>query len=312
MRRVVTVTMNPAIDVSTEVPHVLAERKLRCAGPCYEPGGGGINVARAMRRLGGDALAFFPAGGPPGQRLEKLLADEGVRRTVFPIGGWTRENLNVFETGSGRQFRFVLPGPHLSEYEWTGCFGALEALRSFPEFVVASGSLPPGVPEDFYARLARLARDRGARLVIDASGPPLARALAEGVFLWKPSLREFREWTGESSLEEAAWRRRAEQIVADGFCEVLVLSLGADGALWVANGGFERLMAPSVAALSTVGAGDSLVAGIVFALASGRPIGEAVRFGIAAAAAATLNPGTGLCRREDAERLASSVTSAAA
>ena len=306
-RGVVTVTMNPAIDASTVVPHVVSERKLRCARPHYEAGGGGINVARAMRRLGGEALAFFPSGGPGGQLLERLLREEGVPHLAFPIADWTRENLNVFESESRRQFRFVLPGPFLTEHEWTQCLACLEGLLPFPAYLVASGSLPPGVPEDFYARLARLARRRGARFVLDASGPSLARALAEGVYLWKPSLREFQDWTGEGGQDESAWRRRAQRIVADGACEALVLSLGAGGALWVARDEHERLAAPAVACLSTVGAGDSMVAGIVLQLALGRPLAEAVRFGVAAAAAATMNPGTQLCRREDAERLAASV-----
>jgi 6-phosphofructokinase 2 len=305
--RVVTVTMNPAIDASTVVPHVVSERKLRCARPHYEAGGGGINVARAIRRLGGDALAFFPSGGPGGELLERLLDEEGVPRLALPIADWTRENLNVLESETRRQFRFVLPGPFLSEHEWTQCLQCIGSLRPFPSYLVASGSLPPGVPEDFYARLGRVAKERGGRLVLDSSGPPLIRALAESVFLWKPSLREFQEFTGEAGQDESAWRRRARRIVQDGHCDLLVLSLGAAGALWVTRDAEERLASPAVTVLSSVGAGDSMVAGIVWALASGQPVGEAVRFGVATAAAATMNPGTQVCRREDAERLAASV-----
>ncbi len=305
---VVTVTLNPAIDVSTGVGHVVSERKLRCRAARYEPGGGGINVARAIRRLGGRATALFPSGGPAGRLLEDLLDAEGIERIAVPIRGFTRENWNVLEEETGRQFRFVLPGPALDPGESRECFERLASLDPFPAYLVGSGSLPPAVPEDFYARLARLARERGARFVLDASGPSLARALEERVFLWKPSLREFQEWSGEKGADEAAWRERARQAVESGCCEILVLSLGAGGALWTSRQGQERLAAPLVSVASSVGAGDSLVAGIVLSLASGRPVPDAVRFGVAAAAAAVMNPGTELCRREDALRLAEAVT----
>jgi 6-phosphofructokinase 2 len=304
--------MNPAVDVSTSVSVVVSDHKLRCDPPCYEPGGGGINVARAVRRLGGSAAALFPSGGPTGKLLEELLEAEGIERIVVRIRGFTRENWNVLERGTGRQFRFVLPGPALEEGEREECFDRLRALDPFPTYVVASGSLPPSVPDDFYARLARLTKERGARFVIDSSGPALERALHESVFLWKPSLRELQEWIGEAGRDEAAWRGMARRAVESGRCEVVVLSLGASGVFWTSREGEARLTAPAVAVRSSVGAGDSLVAGVVFSLASGTSIGHAVRYGVATAAAAVMNPGTQLCRREDVDRLASAVIPAAA
>ncbi|MGE5277520.1 MAG: 1-phosphofructokinase family hexose kinase [Acidobacteriota bacterium] len=307
---IATVTMNPAVDVSTRVARVLAERKMRCGPPRYEPGGGGINVARAIRKLGGEASALFPAGGPAGRLLEDLLSREGVPKISIPIESWTRENLNVLEEETGRQFRFVLPGPALRVEEWRRCFEAIEGFEPFPAFLVASGSLPPGVPEDFYARLAALAKRRGARLALDSSGPALRGAVEEGVYLWKPSLREFQEWTGETSADEGRWRGLAREIVGKGRCEVLVLSLGSGGALWTTRTEQERLTAPAVSVSSSVGAGDSMVAGIVLSLWRGRSLREAVCFGVAAAAAAVMNPGTELCRREDVDRLFGQVVAA--
>ena len=303
--------MNPAVDVSTSVGRVVAERKLRCGAPRFEPGGGGVNVARAIRKLGGEALAVFPSGGPAGQLLQDLLSREGVDVLTIPIAASTRENLNVQETDTNRQYRFVLPGPTLTEAECARCLGAIEALEPFPAMLVASGSLPPGVPEDFHARLAALARRKRARLILDSSGAALSRALEEGVYLCKPSLREFQEWTGEKNADEHRWRELARQIVAAGRCEVLVLSLGSGGALWTTRTEQERLTAPAVSVSSSVGAGDSMVAGIVLSLARGRGLPEAARFGVAAAAAAVMNPGTELCRREDAERLFRQVVAAA-
>ena len=303
MLSIVTLTMNPAVDESTSVPYVLPDRKLRCQAPTYEPGGGGINVARAIRKLGGDALACFPVRGPAGELLKRLLDVEGLRCTPMPVNGWTRENLNVLEEVSGRQFRFCMPGAALGDHEWPIFLDWVRQLRPAPDFLVASGSLPPGVPVDFYARLAAVGRQIGSRVVLDTSGAPLARAVEEGVYLLKPSLQEFQTLMGEPEGDESHLASLAANVVKRGWCEILVLSLGAGGALWVTASERERLASPAVHVKSSVGAGDSMVGGIVLSLARGRAVGEAVRFGVAAGAAAVMNPGTALCRREDVERL---------
>lgn len=300
--------MNPAIDASTAVPYVLPDQKLRCRAPRYEPGGGGINVARAIRKLGGDALACFPVAGPGGELLKRLLDAEGVRQEPVPVSGWTRENLNVFEEVSGRQFRFCMPGPSLGGEEWGAMLESVQRIRPAPNFLVASGSLPPGVPVDFYALLAARAREMGSRIVLDTSGEALARAVDRGVYLLKPSLREFQALIGERDLDESTLMRAAGSAIERGWCEVLVLSLGPGGALWRTATEWERLAAPTVRVQSSVGAGDSMVAGIVLSLAQGHPLREAVRFGVAAGAAAVMNPGTELCHRADVERLYAQVT----
>jgi 6-phosphofructokinase 2 len=303
MLSIVTLTMNPAVDESTSVPYVLPDRKLRCQAPTYEPGGGGINVARAIRKLGGDAVACFPVAGPAGELLKRLLDAEGLRCTPMPVSGWTRENLNVLEEVSGRQFRFCMPGAVLGDHEWPIFLDWVRQLRPAPDFLVASGSLPPGVPVDFYARLAAVGRQIGSRVILDTSGPPLARAVEEGVYLLKPSLQEFHALMGEPGGDESHLASLAAEVVKRGWCETLVLSLGAGGALWATASEREWLASPAVRVKSSVGAGDSMVGGIVLSLARGRAMGEAVRFGVAAGAAAVMNPGTALCRREDVERL---------
>lgn len=300
---IVTVALNPCIDVSTSVDHIVADRKLRCTQPHYEPGGGGINVARAIGRLGGEALAIYPAGGAAGELLRSLLDGERLGQRPLPIGAWTRENINVLEEATGRQFRLVFPGPALEPRDWETCLSEIDSLRPRPAWVVASGSLPPGVPVDFYARLARWAKESNARLVVDASGAALEAALNEGVFLAKPSLREFLELAGLADADEGSLLTEARKRVFAGACEILVLSLGVAGVLWVAREGAERVTPPTVPAKSTVGAGDTLLAGIVLALHRGSPLPDAVRFGVAAAAATVMKPGTELCERDDAERL---------
>jgi 6-phosphofructokinase 2 len=300
---IVTLTLNPAIDVSTVVEYVVPDDKLRGGAPTYEAGGGGINVARAIRKLGGEALGLFPAGGPAGALLATLLDAEGVAYRSWPIAGWTRENLNVTERVTGRQFRFVMPGPTLLEREWQVILDDVDALAPATRFVVASGSLPAGVPADFYARLAQRLRARGVPLVLDASGEPLRRALGAGVYLLKPSLREFEELAGEGGCEESRLPVLGGRLLAQGGCQILVLSLGARGVFWMSATERGRLAAPAVPVRSSVGAGDSMVAGIVLSLVRDRPLAEAVTYGVAAGAASVMNPGTELCRAADVERL---------
>ena len=303
MPRIVTLTLNPAIDASASVPHVLSDRKLRCGQPHYEPGGGGINVSRVLRRLGEEAPAIYPAGGPAGALLGRLLDAEGVTHWPVEIAGWTRENLNVQEEASGRQYRFCMPGPVLEAAEIELCLDRLRRADPAPALLVSSGSLPPGASPDIYAHLARSAREGGTRLVLDASGEPLRRAVAEGVYLLKPSLREFEELTGAVGADEPGLLDLARELVRNGGCEVLVLSLGSGGALWVTRSEGERVPAPAVPVASGVGAGDSLVAATVLGIARGWSVRDAVRYGVAAAAASVMRPGTALCRAEDVERL---------
>jgi 6-phosphofructokinase 2 len=302
MPAIVTLTMNPALDIATATETIVPATKLRCEAPRYDPGGGGINVARAVHMLGGEALAIFPAGGASGQMIQALLGHEHVPQIAIAVAGITRESLAVVEKSSGRQYRFLLPGPALAGPDQERVLDALAAHAKGAGFLVASGSLPPGVPDDFYGRVGALARRAGARFVLDSSGAALIGA-GGGIDLIKASIHELQHLRGRTLPDAAAQEEAAEAVVAEGRCAVMVVSLGADGALLATREGVRRLPAVPVAALSSIGAGDSMLAGILVALARGRPLLDAVRFGMAAGAAALLRPGTELCRREDAERL---------
>ncbi|WP_426148204.1 1-phosphofructokinase family hexose kinase [Polaromonas sp. DSR2-3-2] len=303
MLDILTVTMNPALDVSTSTEKVMDTHKLRCTAAILHPGGGGINVARVLHRLGGDCLALFPAGGANGQRLRQLIDQEQVRSYSIPIAGETRESFSVHEQSSGRDFRFLLPGPELAPSEWQACLRHVADLQAPPAYLVASGSLPPGLPADFHARLARLAKEHGSRLVLDSSGPPLAAALAEGVYLVKPSLRELRELTGHPLDTEQDWHAAALQIIRAGQAQVVALSLGEDGALLVTADRALRARSLPVKVASSIGAGDSFVGGLLWALNRQESLEQAFRYGMAAGAAALLAAGTALCQAADVERL---------
>ncbi|RVW03262.1 1-phosphofructokinase family hexose kinase [Rhodococcus spongiicola] len=302
MPAIVTLTMNPALDVSTTAPRVGPTNKIRCATPRYDPGGGGINVARIVRVLGEPVVAVFPVGSATGEVLGGLLDREGVWSRRVPIDGATRECFTVDEDCTGDQYRFVLPGPHLSRAQQEQCLSVLAEVARDARYLVASGSLPPGAPPDFYDRVAGLARNLGARCVLDTSGEPL-RQCGAGVYLLKPSLRELRELVGEELTSEDEQVAAAGALVEAGRCEVVVLSLGADGALAVTADSAIRFAAIPVAARSGVGAGDAMLAGITVGLARNRPLHDAVRLGTAAGAAMLTTPGTRACRREDIENL---------
>jgi len=303
MKKIITITMNPAIDKSASVSQVIVERKLYCHSPRFEPGGGGINVSRAIRKLGGESTAIFPSGGPTGEYLLELLQKEGLACRPIPVKGWTRENLVVLEESSGLQFRFGMPGVTLGDMEWQNCLDAISAGDQKPDYIVASGSLPPGVPDDFYAQVARIGKGLGARVIVDTTGNHLRLALQEGVYLIKPNIRELGELVGKELVDESSQREIAMEMVSSGQCAVVALSLGAGGVLLATADGCERLQTPLVPIKSKVGAGDSMVGGIVLSLARGNEMSDAVRFGIAAGAAAVMTPGSELCRREDTERL---------
>jgi 6-phosphofructokinase 2 len=309
MKTITTITLNPAIDKSSSVDHVVAELKLYCKPPRFEPGGGGVNVSRAIKKLGGKSLLLYPAGGLTGKRLQELLDEEGLDHRPFLIVGMIRESLVILEESTGQQFRFGMPGPTLKKNEWDAFLQELAAMEPAPDYVVASGSIPPGAPLDFYAQVARIGKKKGTKTIVDVSGKALKAALEEGVFLIKPNVREFRELVGKEVKEKAQIKAEAQKMVKSGRCEVLVISLGAAGALAVSEDFAEHILPPTVPIVSKVGAGDSMVAGIVLSLARGKPLRESVLFGVAAGSAAVMTPGTELCRREDAERLYESMVS---
>ena len=298
---ILTVTPNPALDVSTAVDRVIPEHKLRCGPTRLDPGGGGINVARVVRGLGGRAIALYAAGGPTGRAYRDLLEREGVVAQVVRVSGSTRESLTVDETSTGRQFRFVLQGPHLAEPEWRALLSAVADGLPLGGLVVGSGSLPPGVPADFYARIARMAREHGVRCVVDASGEALRAALDERVHLIKPSKRELGELVGSELGGEAELVAAARELVDRGACDIVALTLGGAGAVLVTAEGALRLPSPPVRVISTVGAGDGFLGGFVLRLAQGRAPADAFRTAVAAGAATAALPATELA---DAEAVA--------
>lgn len=304
MTEIVTITPNPAVDLSTSVDRISPTLKLRGTSQQRNPGGGGVNVARVIKRLGGEVRAIYPVGGAMGTLLCQLANGEGLISQTFPIAEETREDFFVSEVSTGHHYRFILPGPHLNEGEWREYLKLISSIEPFPRFVVASGSLPPGVPDDFYARIARLAKQRGARMILDASGKPLAAAVDEGVDLIKPNLSEMRELRGLDLSGAREWEEAAKAIVRAKRASIVALTMGHLGAVLVTPDRVLRAKPLAVTPRSAVGAGDSFLAALVWQLAMGADLMACFRQAVAAGAAALLNPGTELCRPDDIMRLA--------
>ena len=302
MSKIVTITFSPCIDKSTSISSLIPEKKLQCTSPKLEPGGGGINVARALKKLGEDAIAIFPSGGYTGKFFNHLMERENIRSKIIEIENETRENIIVLDQSINAQYRFGMPGSLLSEHEWKECLTAVEEIND-AAFIIASGSLPPGVPINIYAMLAELANKKGAKLIVDTSGEALKEAVQKGIYLLKPNLGELAFLAGVDELQPEDVVTVSKEIIERGMCEVVVISMGMAGATIVTKNFTEIITAPKVLRKSTVGAGDSMVAGIVFFLSNGKSLQEAAKFGVACGTAATMNPGTELCKKEDAFQL---------
>jgi len=301
MQSIVTLTMNPTIDKSASAQSIAAEIKIRCENPKFDPGGGGINVSRAIKKLGGASTALFTAGGFPGEMLKDLLAQENITQKAIPIAEFTRENLTIFEDSTTQQYRFGMPGPAMTTEEWVKCLDETLALK--PDFLVASGSLPPAVPDHFYATISQQASEQGAKVVVDTSGKALEKAARAGVYLLKPNLRELEIFSRRTIQDNDELRDVVRELIAQGMAQVFVVSMGAQGAALITADAYVTLRPPLVPVQSKVGAGDSMVGGIVMALARGDSLVDAARWGVAAGTAAVMTPGTELCRKADTERI---------
>ena len=295
---ILTLTVNPALDIACTAASVRPTHKMRTADERYDAGGGGVNVARVLHGLGCPTRALMLTGDVTGRLVEELLDQQSVPWQSVPIQGRTRISYTVHDRADGNEFRFVPEGPQILPAEITAL---LDILRSTDaEWIVASGSLPPGVPVDFYAQEAAIAAARGQKFVLDTSGEALrAAAAGQGVALLKLSQDELAALTGQDVTTPAAQERCIHDLLARRAAQIIVVSLGADGAVMGSAGGIDRMPALKVEVRSAVGAGDSFLAGMVFALSRGLSPRQALAMATAAGAAAVSNYGTALVHRAD-------------
>lgn len=302
VRNIATLTMNPTIDVSYDVARMRHTHKMRTDDEWYAPGGGGINVARVLVRLGGNARCYYLSGGATGPALDGLIDLHQLVRTRIPIAGPTRIATAALEHETGKEYRFTPQGPKIAEREWQECLERLEEADC--DVMVLSGSLPPGVPDDFYARVIRLLRPRGIEIVLDSSGAALAHGIEAGsLWLVKPSQGELQQYVGRTLSTPKEIGKAAMGLVESGKARLVAVTMGREGAVLAREAGPVFLPALKIEAASAVGAGDSFVAGMLFALCRGDDELQAFRLGIAAGSAAVLRAGAGLAHPADIQRL---------
>lgn len=301
MKKVVTVTFNPCIDKNTTIDKLVPEKKLRCTTPTFGPGGGGINVSRALKALGMESTCIYPFGGYTGMFLNELVQNEGIHTTPVQTKKHTRENLIVYETTTNNQYRFGMPGNSIEQEEWEQILEIIKEISS--DYIVVSGSLMPGMPADIVARVAEIAKEKNSKLVLDTSGEALLKAVEVGVYLLKPNLGELSSLVGKEEINLNEVDQLGLEIIERGLCELLVVSMGEKGAKMISRDGVYHVQSPEVYKVSTLGAGDSMVAGIIYGLSEGKSFKEALQLGVAAGTAATMTPGSELCRKEDVEML---------
>lgn len=303
LKKIVTLTLNPVIDKSVSVAGISPNTKLRCTSPTYDAGGGGINVSRALKKLGEKSLCMYLAGGPTGEHLRQILDKAGIDQMVVSIKGWTRDNLAVTDTTTNLQYRFGVPGPQVEKEEWEALLIKLEKNLEEGDYLVASGKLPPGMPDDFYVLVAEIAKSKKVHFILDTSGEALIKATKSKVFMLKPNLGELSTLCGVTSISAMELEPLAKKFLEEHDCEILVVSLGPKGALLATKDLIEHIPAPTVLQKSTIGAGDSMVAGMVVSLLKGKSYSEMAKYGVACGTAATMHEGTQLCNKDDADNL---------
>lgn len=298
---ITTLTVNPSLDKSTHFTGLIPEKKIRCEKPRYDAGGGGINVSKAISKLGGNSLCVFTSGGSTGELLEELVANEGIETSVLKTKNWTRENFIAFENATKAQYRFGFPGNEFSDEEKDSILSTISELKT--SYLVISGSLNEGLEPNFYQKIIEIAKKSNTKVIVDTSGEALEKVVETGVYLIKPNIGELAKLIGVERLELPQVEHAAKDLIAKGSAEIVVVSLGADGAILVTKDETHLVKAPKVEKKSTVGAGDSMVGGMVWALSQNKSLKEVIQLGVCCGTAATMNEGTQLFKREDVERL---------
>lgn len=302
---ILTVTLNPALDLSTAADEVCPDLKLRCDKPVADPGGGGINVSRAIKIMGGQSTAMVALGGATGTRIAEMLKADGLSVIRLTAPGETRQSLAVTDRASGSQYRFVMPGPEWHKAHVSDMMAAIAEAARAGGWVVVSGSNPPGVAPGFEQMLTVGLKDGRARLLVDTSGDAL-RALAGSstpVDVLRMDSHEAEGLAGRPLPLRCDSAAFAAGLVRDGAAKSVIVARGADGSVIAGEDGAWHAEAADVPVVSAVGAGDSFVAGFVLAISRGQPVEDALALGAAAASAAVMTPATDLCHGHDVERL---------
>lgn len=311
MKRVLTITLNPALDLTTTVPVLLSDRKLRCSPPRIEPGGGGVNVSRAISKLGRSSTAFVAIGGGIGDEVRARLQAEGIEGVWFDTGLPTRQSFAVHDKAAAVQYRFVLPGSPWSAETWQSGLERLTSLLEADDLIIISGSLPPGIPMNAHQIIATSAKHDSQHIIVDTSGEPLATLVDGGPSRVDTIVMDENEalsLVAQESLDVPGAAELARGICRRGAARLVVVTLGGRGAVGARQDAAWHVAPPRVKVASKVGAGDSFVAGLAIGIAESKPISDVLTYAMGAAASAVTTPASELCTREGTETYASQVT----
>jgi len=297
---VITLTVNPALDKSALVDGLVPEQKLSCYSIRTQPGGGGINISRILSRLQTESTCFFTSGGDNGKYLESLLSKEDLNFTGISVKEATRENLSVSDTRTNLQYRFGMPGNSISKSEMDQIFAAICQQVKLNDILVLSGSLAQHMPDDFYAQMIKYVENKNLKIIVDTSGSALLKTIEAllPIYLIKPNQKELAQLAGETFLSNKEQENFALHLVNDKHIKYVVVSLGPKGAFIASKTGVIYQRAPSIKVKSTIGAGDSLVAGLVYGIKNNFSAQEMLKFGVACGAATTMSEGTDLASQE--------------
>jgi 6-phosphofructokinase 2 len=311
MSGILTVTLNPAVDIAAQIDVITAGRKLRCEEPHTDPGGGGVNVSRAIKILGGESTPFIAVGGPTGDLVLWLLEAEGIKAISFPIDGLTRQSFSVRETKSSEQYRFVLPGPEWSEEMAGRALAEIVTLAADKDYLVVSGSLSPGIPDDFYIQLTKALSENSVRVILDSSGSALVTTLEQStheIFCIRFNHLEADEIAKRDLSDVEEIEAFAHDLIDRKIAAVIIVTRGSDGVVLVSKNETICVAPPVVETISAVGGGDSFVAGFTLRLLNKDTLENACRYGVAAAASTMTTPATELCRRFDTDQYFEQIT----
>jgi len=303
---IATVTLNPALDRHVEVENLVLDDTNRWVKFTREPGGKGINVSRVLQELGGETVAYGFIGGHAGDDIKALLKEEGVHCDFTHIKAEIRSNFIITDLKSHRQTRISAPGPQVTAGELKKLVDKITGIKPKPQYIVFAGSVPPGVPYNIYSELIEKMQGLDIMTVLDAADMWLIEGVRAKPDIIKPNVREAQTLLGVDLKTEEDVIYGVKTIVSSGV-RIAAISRGRDGMIIADKNTVLKVIPPDVEVMSTVGAGDSTVAGLVLKLSQGGSLEEASRLAVAAGTAATLTPGTELCRKADIESLLTQV-----
>lgn len=301
--KVVTLTINPALDKSAKVAEMTPFDKLECSDITYHPGGGGVNISRVLHRLAIDSHCLFPYGGKTGEHLKDLLKAQHINVFATPISIWTRENFAVFDEKTGLQFRFGMPTTPFNEVEMESVEKLINEQVENNDIFVISGSLPVGLPTDYYSKLIQNLTAKGVKVIVDTSGPVFNEVLKNELFLIKPNQKELARLAGVEAQTKEEQEAFALKMVVEQIAQYVVVSLGKDGAFIAHKNGIDYVSAPVISVKSTIGAGDSMVAGLIYAITQNETPKNMLRWGVACGVSATLSEGSDLAHKINIDKI---------